>query len=202
MAPSQQRTRGRTFLPEVQALRALAVMLVVLYHFWPHRLSGGYVGVDVFFVISGFLITSHLYREITTTGRIRLSAFYARRARRLLPASMLVLLVTGVATFVFLPVTRWVATAGDILASTFYVQNWMLAARAVDYSASADAASAVQHFWSLSVEEQFYLVWPVLLLLLALLHRRTGQAVGTRRRYLVGVTKYARDWSCDVARTE
>ena len=136
--------RRRTFLPEVQALRAVAVLLVVLYHFWPLRLPGGFVGVDVFFVISGFLITSHLHREVEQRGRVSLTAFYARRARRLLPASLLVLFVTGIASFVFLPVTRWVATAGEILASTFYVQNWMLAARAVDYSASANAATQTE----------------------------------------------------------
>src|SRR4051812_9277470 len=158
--------RARTFLPEVQALRALAVMLVVVYHFWPNRLPGGYVGVDVFFVISGFLITSHLHREVVDRGRVSLSRFYARRARRLLPAALLVLAVTGLASFAFLPVTRWAANAGEILASTLYVQNWLLASRAVDYSASAAAASAVQHFWSLSVEEQFYLAWPPLILLL------------------------------------
>jgi peptidoglycan/LPS O-acetylase OafA/YrhL len=169
----QSRRPARTFLPEVQALRALAVALVVLYHFWPHRLTGGFVGVDVFFVISGFLITSHLYRELAKHGRVSMAAFYARRARRLLPAAVLVLLATGAASLLFLPVTRWAATAGELLASTFYVQNWALAARAVDYSASADAASAVQHFWSLSVEEQFYLAWPPLIMLLVLVARRT-----------------------------
>jgi peptidoglycan/LPS O-acetylase OafA/YrhL len=166
----------------VQALRALAVLLVVLYHFWPNRLSGGYVGVDVFFVISGFLITSHLYREVASTGRISLARFYARRARRLLPAAMLVLVTTAIASFLFLPVTRWAANAGDILASTFYVQNWQLAARAIDYSASADAASAVQHFWSLSVEEQFYLAWPPLILVLLAIGRRLR---GVRRETLL-----------------
>jgi peptidoglycan/LPS O-acetylase OafA/YrhL len=165
-APPRHATGSRTFLPEVQALRALAVLLVVLYHFWPLRLPGGFVGVDVFFVISGFLITSHLHREVVRRGRISLTSFYARRARRLLPASLLVLLATAVGSALVLPVTRWVSTAGDILASTFYVQNWGLAARAVDYSAAQEAASAVQHFWSLSVEEQFYLGWPPLILLL------------------------------------
>ena len=166
----------RTFLPEVQALRAVAVLLVVLYHFWPNRLTGGFVGVDVFFVISGFLITSHLHREVETTGRIRLAHFYTRRARRLLPAALLVLLASAAATMVFLPVTRLATTAGELLASALYVQNWLLAARAVDYSASQNAASAVQHYWSLSVEEQFYLLWPPLILLILLLARRLGPA--------------------------
>ena len=162
----------REFLPEVQALRALAVLLVVGYHFWPNRLHGGFVGVDVFFVISGFLITSHLHREVRTDGRIGLARFYARRARRLLPASMIVLLVSAVGTLTLLPAPRWSATAGELLASALYGQNWLLAGRAVDYSASQNAASPVQHFWSLSVEEQFYLLWPGLILLLVVLARR------------------------------
>ncbi|MCU1606053.1 MAG: acyltransferase 3 [Modestobacter sp.] len=164
----------RTFLPEVQALRALAVALVVVYHFWPNRLQGGYVGVDVFFVISGFLITSHLHRELLTRGTVSLRAFYARRARRLLPASLLVLVVATLASWLFLPVTRWAATAKEVLASTFSVQNWLLATRAVDYSALDDAASPVQHFWSLSVEEQYYLAWPSLILVLVAAGRRKG----------------------------
>ncbi|MGY1804696.1 acyltransferase family protein [Blastococcus sp. SYSU D00922] len=172
IAPRVPAAQERTFLPEVQALRALAVLLVVGYHFWPNRLHGGFVGVDVFFVISGFLITSHLHREVVTHGRIRLADFYARRARRLLPAAVLVLLVSAAGTLAFLPVQRWSATAGELLASALYGQNWLLAARAVDYSASQNAASPVQHYWSLSVEEQFYLVWPALILLLLALARR------------------------------
>jgi peptidoglycan/LPS O-acetylase OafA/YrhL len=170
--PAPRVQPARTFLVEVQALRAAAVLLVVGYHFWPNRLHGGFVGVDVFFVISGFLITSHLHREVQTRGRIRLAQFYARRARRLLPAAILVLLVSAGATLVFLPPPRWASAAGEVLASALYVQNWLLSGRAVDYSASQDAASTVQHFWSLSVEEQFYLVWPGLILLLLVVARR------------------------------
>jgi peptidoglycan/LPS O-acetylase OafA/YrhL len=175
-APIRHELTPRTFLPEVQALRALAVSLVVLYHFWPARLQGGFVGVDVFFVISGFLITSHLHREVESHGRIRLAEFYARRARRLLPSALLVLLAAGAGTLVFLPVTRWATTANELLASALYGQNWLLAARAVDYSASQAGASPVQHFWSLSVEEQFYLLWPPLIMLLAVVSRRLARA--------------------------
>jgi peptidoglycan/LPS O-acetylase OafA/YrhL len=172
-----QQARGRTFLPEVQALRALAVMLVVLYHFWPARLTGGYVGVDVFFVISGFLITSHLHRDLLARGAVPLVAFYARRAQRLLPAALVVLVATAVGTYLFLPVARWTTSATDLVASAIYVQNWLLASRAVEYSSSNDAASAVQHFWSLSVEEQFYLGWPSLIIALVLLARRRGRVL-------------------------
>jgi peptidoglycan/LPS O-acetylase OafA/YrhL len=185
-APRPRVEPARTFLPEVQALRALAVLLVVTYHFWPNRLHGGFVGVDVFFVISGFLITSHLHREVQKRGRIGLANFYARRARRLLPAALLVLLASAAGTLALLPPPRWTATAGELLASALYVQNWLLAGRAVDYSASQNAASTVQHFWSLSVEEQFYLVWPGLILLLLLLARRMSR-IGRDRLLLGGI---------------
>lgn len=157
-------TPRKNFRADIQGLRALAVGLVVANHLWPARLSGGYVGVDVFFVVSGFLITSHLTKELRETGRIRLAGFYARRVRRLLPAAFLVLVASTAATLVILPFSRWAATAREVVASVFYVENWALAAKSVDYSASLQSATVAQHFWSLAVEEQFYLVWPLLLL--------------------------------------
>jgi len=150
------------FRPEIQGLRAIAVIFVMLFHIWPDSLPGGYVGVDVFFVVSGFLITGGLLREANLTGSIRLLEFYARRARRLLPAATLVLAVVAIAT-PLLPETRWAETAFQIGASAIYLQNWALAWLSSDYLASADAASPVQHYWSLSIEEQFYIVWPILL---------------------------------------
>jgi peptidoglycan/LPS O-acetylase OafA/YrhL len=140
---------------DVQALRAVAVMAVVLYHLWPNRLSGGFVGVDVFFVISGYLITGHLLREVDRTGTVRLGRFWAARARRLLPASLLTLLVTAVAVLLVVPRSLKDQFLTDVLASAVYVQNWNLAGDAVDYLAADNRPSASQHFWSLSVEEQF-----------------------------------------------
>lgn len=163
------------FRSDIQAMRALAVVLVVLNHLWPLRLPGGYIGVDVFFVISGFLISSHLVREIEATGRVRLAAFYARRARRLFPAAFLVLGASMVLVLLFLPYPRWITTAQEVLASVFYAENWLLAAKSVDYSAMTESASAVQHYWSLSVEEQFYLLWPLTLVFFAFLARRRGR---------------------------
>ncbi len=163
-AVSRASVRTRGFRTDIQALRAVAIVLVVVNHLWPDRLPGGYVGVDVFFVISGFLITGHLLSEVDRTGRIRLAAFYARRIRRLLPAALLVIVVTLVGVWLLLPFTRWGDNALQSIASVFYVENWALAALSVDYSAHNAASSAVQHFWSLSVEEQFYLVWPLLIL--------------------------------------
>lgn len=154
-------------------------MSVVVYHLWPNRLPGGFVGVDVFFAISGFLITGHLLREGETTGTVRIVRFWARRVRRLLPASLLVLVATSVAVLVVVPRSYWSQFAEGILGSTLYVQNWVLASQSVDYLAADNAPTPVQHFWSLSVEEQFYLVWPVLVVIALLLARRAH--VTTRR---------------------
>lgn len=151
-------------IAEIQGLRALAVLLVLVFHVWPEGLPGGFVGVDVFFVISGYLITGGLIREARRDGTIQIGAFYARRARRLLPAASLVLLATLAGSVWLLPASRWQSIALEVAASAAYVQNWLLATTAVDYWASDAAASPLQHFWSLAIEEQFYLLWPVMLL--------------------------------------
>ena len=168
-----------TLRPEIQGLRAVAVALVVVHHLWPAALPGGFVGVDVFFAISGFLITAHLLREIERHGRVRLGAFWVRRARRILPAALLVLGCTLAATLALVPSTYWAQYVAEVRASALYGQNWHLATAAVDYFAAEDGPSPVRHFWSLSAEEQFYLVWPVLLLLAALAARgrRAGLAL-------------------------
>nr|WP_201469363.1 acyltransferase family protein [Microbacterium hydrocarbonoxydans] len=192
-AVSISRVSARTgrFRTDIQALRAVAIGLVVLNHLWPERIPGGYVGVDVFFVISGFLITGHLLSELDRTGRVRLAAFYARRIRRLLPAALLVIFVTLLGVWALLPFTRWTDNALQGLSSVFYVENWTLASLSVNYSAHNAAASAMQHYWSLSVEEQFYLVWPLLVLGAAVVAARRG-APGQRRRFvLVAVSAVA-----------
>ena len=154
------------FRPDVEGLRAVAVVLVVAFHAGLTVVPGGYVGVDVFFVISGFLITGLLVDEVRATGSISIADFYARRARRLLPAACLVLVVTVLVTAVVLPALDRPAVAGDVQAAALFVANWRFAALETDYFASG-GHSLVVHFWSLSVEEQFYLVWPVLVLLVA-----------------------------------
>jgi len=173
----------RELHPEIQALRAIAIAIVVVHHVWPAALPGGYVGVDVFFAISGFLITSLLLRELDSTGRLSLTGFWARRARRILPAALTTLAFCGIATIVLVPVTEWDRTFAEMRASAAYVENWHLSASAVDYFAASDEPTHVRHFWSLSVEEQFYVVWPLLLvLLIAFARRRSATA---RRRLLV-----------------
>ena len=133
--PGAKATGGSGFRADIQALRALAVLLVVGNHLWPVRLTGGYVGVDVFFGHQPvFLITSHLSKELFATGRVSLRQFYARRARRLLPAALTLLGVSLVAAWLWLPYTRWSANAQEIVSSAFYVENWGLAAKAVNYS--------------------------------------------------------------------
>lgn len=165
--------RSSTFRADIQGLRALAVLAVLFFHIWPHAIPGGFVGVDVFFVISGYLITGLLLRELESTGRIRLLDFYARRARRLLPAATLVLIAVALA-MPLLPPARWSDTAMGIVAAALYVENWHLASLAVDYLASEDAPSPVQHYWSLSIEEQFYLVWPLVMIGVAWMFRGSG----------------------------
>jgi peptidoglycan/LPS O-acetylase OafA/YrhL len=158
---------------DIQGLRALAVGSVMLYHLWPNRLTGGYVGVDVFFAISGYLITGHLLGEIDATGQLRPARFWARRAKRLLPASTLALIATTLAIIAWVPQYLWHQFLTEIAASTLEFQNWLLAHNAVDYLAANNAASPTQHFWSLAVEEQFYVGLPLLLLLTVGLARLT-----------------------------
>jgi peptidoglycan/LPS O-acetylase OafA/YrhL len=182
---SEPPRRAADWRPEIHGLRAVAVSLVVIFHLWPSSFTGGYVGVDVFFVISGFLITAHVLREIATTGTITLSAFWARRIRRLLPAAALVLLVSLVGVLTIVPRSLWVQFLSELAASAAYIQNWVLAGNAVDYFAKENVASPAQHYWSLSVEEQFYIVWP--LLILGVVFATRARSAMTRRRAL-GVT--------------
>jgi len=166
---------------DIEGLRAVAVGVVVLYHAHFLGLRGGFIGVDVFFVVSGFLITSLLLREHTTSGRISLARFYGRRVRRLLPASCLVIVGTVVAGNIWLEPLRLRDLGTDAIASGGFVANIVFAQRGTDYLQSALPPSALQHYWSLAVEEQFYVVWPALLALLM------WRGVGARSRAAAGI---------------
>ncbi len=172
--------RETYFRPDIEGLRAVAIGAVLLYHAGVPGADGGFVGVDVFFVISGFLITGLLVREWSTHGRIDLVAFYARRLRRLLPAALLAIAVTTLASWLVLSSLRFPAVAGDAAAAALYVSNIRFAANAIDYLGSEVAPSPLLHFWSLGVEEQFYLFWPLIILLSLRLmaQRRLGLLIG------------------------
>ncbi|WP_091601111.1 acyltransferase family protein [Micromonospora mirobrigensis] len=174
-APAPSVGSESTFRGDIEGLRAIAVLLVVLSHAGVAGLAGGFVGVDVFFVISGFLITSLLIRELGRTGRISISGFYARRAVRLLPASSVVMVLTLVGSWLWLSPLRSAEYAWDGIASAFYFVNIRMAQTGTDYFAAEASPSPFQHFWSLAVEEQFYLVWPLLILLATLVGRRRGR---------------------------
>ncbi|MGA3218747.1 MAG: acyltransferase family protein [Acidimicrobiales bacterium] len=169
----------RAFRADIQGLRAVAVIEVVFYHAHLSFLGGGYVGVDVFFVISGFLITDLLWRERVRSGRVSLRAFYGRRARRLLPMAMVVLVITMVASLRWVPPLQLRSVWKDGVASALYGGNYRFAAAQANYLTSSGPASPFQQYWSLGVEEQFYLVWPLLLLLASTFVRPWSRGRGT-----------------------
>lgn len=152
------------FRPDLEGLRGVAVAVVVLFHARLLGVVGGFVGVDAFYVLSGFLITGLLLRELVTAGRLDLAAFYGRRARRILPAATVAIVaILAASAFVVAPLDL-PSIAADAVASTLFVGNLLFAVRATDYFASS-TPSPLLHYWSLGVEEQFYLVWPLLLVL-------------------------------------
>ncbi|GAA4771897.1 acyltransferase family protein [Citricoccus nitrophenolicus] len=171
---------GSSFRPDIQGLRAFAVVAVLLDHLlgWP---SGGFVGVDIFFVISGFLITGLLLREHERTGRISFRTFYERRVKRILPASLLALVATCAASLMLLPGSRSTGALVDGIWSIFFAGNWRFALTGTDYFQEGTLPSPLRHYWSLGVEEQFYMVWPWLMVAVV-----TAAAWWARRRAAAG----------------
>ena len=161
---------------EIQGLRALAALLVLLFH--AKFLPGGFIGVDIFYVISGFLITGLLLKELSSNGRISLKAFYLRRSKRLLPASYLVLFITAIVAWLLLPPISRGSIGRDLIATTLYVSNYLFAWWQNDYQNLNAVPSPFIHYWSLAVEEQFYLFWPILIIALAKLK--------SSRKFLIG----------------
>lgn len=191
--PHVEGSAKKQFRPDIEGLRAVAVLAVVLFHADVPGLGGGFVGVDVFFVISGFLITGLLWREASTVGTVKLRSFFGARARRLLPASAFVGVVTMIASALLLPPLQVRAVTLDGITSALYVSNYWFIGSGVQYFGhqSVLSPSPFQHYWSLGVEEQFYLVWPLLIIGTAWLIRRmrrlTNKADATTsvRPYLV-----------------
>lgn len=185
--PSPHRS---TFRPDIEGLRAVAVLAVLAFHAQIPGAAGGFVGVDVFFVVSGYLITGLLVREAITTGRIRLGDFFSRRARRLLPSAAVVLASVAVAgAWLTVPLLR-ADLEQDVLAAALSVANWRFVSQQTDYLAAGHDQSPLLHFWSLAVEEQFYLFWAPLLAVIVLVAARAvrrGRAV----RAVVAVTTAA-----------
>lgn len=169
---------------DIQGLRAVAVLLVAFAHAGVHYLRGGYVGVDVFFVLSGYLITQLLLSEAVEHGSVSLVNFYIRRARRILPAATLTLVATNVAVYYLMNFVRAREGIGDSIWAALFSSNIHFANRATNYFAQGRPPSPVLHFWSLSIEEQFYFVWPTLLTLVL-----CGALLGLRwRRIATPVT--------------
>ena len=161
------------FRPDIQALRALAVLLVVLYHAGIPGFHGGFLGVDVFFVVSGFVITNVLLRERASKNTTSIPGFYARRIRRILPAATVVLIATIFATYRWLSFITGASSAEDAKFVAVFIGNFHFAAIGTQYLTAHQPPSTLQQFWSLAVEEQFYLVWPILFLLLTLPRRKS-----------------------------
>jgi peptidoglycan/LPS O-acetylase OafA/YrhL len=176
--------RESQFRPEIEGLRAVASLLVAVFHIWLGRVSGG---VDVFFVVSSFLITTSLVSQVERTGTIDFARFWGRLVRRLIPAAFVVLLAVIVAVFLLLPPSRWRDTIEGVAAAAVYLENWYLAHQAVDYLAQHTPPNSVMHFWALSVQGQFYVLWPFLMLGTVLLARRFGLAFRSLLTPVLGI---------------
>lgn len=183
------------FRGDIQGIRAIAVGTVLVFHAGVPFMPGGFIGVDVFFVISGYLITGLLIREVVKTGRVDLVAFYARRARRILPAALVVLALTVLAGWMLMPASQWQSLGWTAFWAALSFANWSLAADATDYFNADSTASPLQHYWSLGVEEQFYLFWPLLMigmvsLLAWTLRRRSTLATAVRTEDAEAYARY------------
>src|SRR5699024_2013468 len=149
-------TIERKFRPEIEELRVVAALLVAIYHIWFHKVSGG---VDVFFVIAGFLITSSIISTINRTGEYRFCRYISKLIKRLFPSVFFIIVIMLILCFLFLPVSILDKTIREVIASMFYYQNWQLALSSTDYLDASQMKSPVEHFWALSIQGQFYLIW-------------------------------------------
>ncbi len=160
--------------PALDGLRAVAVGLVIAFHVDLPVAAGGFVGVDLFFVLSGFVVTNVIWVELSTSNSLRLRRFYARRMRRLTPAALALVVGTALMYVLVAPLVERLSLVSDAQAALLYVANWHALAESTDYFESTTAPSPFLHFWSLAIEEQFYLLFPVLMVLLWKASRRLG----------------------------
>ena len=177
----------RRFFTDIAGLRGIAVLTVVLFHARVPFIDGGFIGVDIFFVISGFLITRILLREFEKTGTLSFKGFYARRCRRIIPAAALVIVVSIIGAALTMPLLKVFKQAIDLLAAAANLANWHFIAQKADYLAGAIDGSLATHFWSLSIEEQLYFVWPLTIFLAAILVSRTALRRWLSMRVSVGI---------------
>ncbi len=184
-------TKQLHYRPHLDGLRTIAVYLVVAFHSRLGVFTGGYVGVDIFYVLSGFLVTSILLRDLASVGHVDYRRFYSRRVRRILPAAFVTLLVTAIAFAAIATPAEMLDALGGFRAAFLYVANWFFIRQATDYFAADVNASPVLHFWSLAIEEQFYLLWPLLLTGLYALARQTGRRPWWVVRTVVAVAAIA-----------
>jgi peptidoglycan/LPS O-acetylase OafA/YrhL len=195
---------GSVYRPQLDGLRAVAVYLVVLFHAGSSWFSGGYIGVDVFFVLSGFLVTQLLLRDIVGSGRVRFSRFYARRFRRLLPAAFVALIVTAMVFSAIASPAEVLAAAGSFKAAFLYATNWYFIHQAAGYFGANINTNPVLQFWSLAVEEQFYLFWPIALGGLFLFTRRLepGRQLRVIRTVIVIAAAASAIWALSLRNTD
>lgn len=184
----RQRARRRA---DIQGLRALAVGAVVVNHTHLRLAPGGFVGVDIFFVISGFLITGQLLRSLEQQGRVGFLGFYVRRARRILPAALVVVVATVVAAWLFVPPLQLRQVLDGAPSTVLYVPNYLFASQGTDYMLQTTTSSLFLHYWSLGVEEQFYIVWPALLTVVFLAGRRSVKMLAATMAVLAGASLVA-----------
>ncbi len=163
---------NRKFRPDIEGVRAISSVTVMLFHAGISWMAGGFTGVDVFYVLSGFLVTAGLLREAENRGKIDFWDFMGRRFRRLLPVSALIIVLTVLATYYWMGPTTGNTTAKDAVWTSMFLANWRFIAVGTDYLGAQSTASPLQHYWTLAVEGQFYIVWPLIMLVLAFIARK------------------------------
>lgn len=175
--------KKKVFRKEIEGLRAVAALLVAIYHIWWGNVSGG---VDVFFVVSGFLITTSLLSRYERNNQVKIYDFILHLAKRLFPVAFFVLFFVTIASILWLPQLQWVQTIKEVFASALYYQNWQLASDAVDYLAQNNEASPLQHYWALSIQGQFYIIWP-LLLIISIFFAKKVFKISVRSSFLISL---------------